>query len=199
MQQRSEETRSHILTAAKDLIAHSGYEAAGVAEICQAAGVSKGAFYHHFPSKHAVFQALLDDWLATLDQQLVALQRTNQPVPQTMLEMAAMMRVIFRAAEQNLPIFLEFWTQASRDPQVWQATIAPYRRYQEFFARLVQSGIAEGSLRRVDPQVAARLIVAMAIGMLLQGLLDPEGADWVQVVQQSMQMLLDGLAEKIQG
>ena len=59
MQQRSEETRTHILKAALDLFSKNGYDATSVANICQAAGVSKGAFYHHFASKHSVFQALL--------------------------------------------------------------------------------------------------------------------------------------------
>ena len=54
-QQRSEETRARILAAALDRFARYGYDATGVAEICRAAGVSKGAFYHHFPSKQAAF------------------------------------------------------------------------------------------------------------------------------------------------
>jgi len=62
MQQRSEETRKHILEAAQRLFSAKGYDATGVAEICQAAGVSKGAFYHHFLTKQAVFLVLLENW-----------------------------------------------------------------------------------------------------------------------------------------
>ena len=60
MQARSHETRSRILQSAIDLFSKEGYDATGVAEICTAAGVSKGAFYHHFPTKQALFLALLD-------------------------------------------------------------------------------------------------------------------------------------------
>jgi AcrR family transcriptional regulator len=48
MQARGEETRSRILHSALSLFGRQGYDATGVAGICEAAAVSKGAFYHHF-------------------------------------------------------------------------------------------------------------------------------------------------------
>ena len=193
MQQRSEETRGRILEAALFLFSQSGYDASSVAEICQAAEVSKGAFYHHFPTKQAVFNTLLNDWLGGLDLQLTALSQKSQPVPDTLIQMAMMTKSVFEAADQRLPMFLEFWTQASRDPLVWQATIDPYHRYHEFFRILVQQGINEGSFRDEDPTTVAQVIVAMAVGLLLQGLLDSNGANWDLVAQQGMKILLTGL------
>lgn len=58
---------------------------------------------------------------------------------------------------------------------------------------MVETGIVEGTLRPVDPGVAAHVIVSLAVGLVLQGALDPDGADWGQVTQESIQMLLDGL------
>jgi AcrR family transcriptional regulator len=197
MQQRSLETRASILDAARDLFAQSGYDATGVAEICSAAGVSKGAFYHHFTNKQAVFLALLNDWLAGLDEQLAAFRGEDLPVPMKLVRMTAMIRDVIRMASTHLPIFLEFWLRAKREPEVWQATILPYHRYQEYFAELIQEGIVEGSLRAVDPQVASRMVVALAVGLLLQGLFDPNDSDWVQVTQGSMLILMEGLVKDI--
>jgi AcrR family transcriptional regulator len=50
-QQRGEETHARILEAAAACFGQHGYDAVGVAEICRQANVTKGAFYHHFPSK----------------------------------------------------------------------------------------------------------------------------------------------------
>ena len=193
-QRRAEKTRERILKAAEESFARDGYDATGVAGICEQAGVTKGAFYHHFPSKQALFLALLQGWLSRLDTGIETLRVGAPTVPQGLLHMAGLTRYIFSEASGRLPIFLEFMTQASHDREVWQATVAPYRRYRDRFADIVRAGIAEGSLRPVDPDVAALTIVALAVGMLLQGLLDPDGSDWGQAAHDGMTMLLEGLA-----
>ncbi len=193
MQQRSEETRTRILDAAIKHFAIHGYNATSVDEICTEAGVSKGAFYHHFPTKQAIFLALLEDWLKTIDMGMDAAHR--ETVPATLLNMTEMLPVIFASAEHRLPMFLEFWLQASRDEAVWQATIAPYRHYQEHFTDLIRDGIAEGTFKPVDAQSAARVILSLAVGLLLQGVLDPQGADWEKVARESMQILMKGLSK----
>ena len=53
VQQRGEETHNRILDAAMEAFARDGYDDTSVAEICNLAGVTKGGFYHHFPSKWA--------------------------------------------------------------------------------------------------------------------------------------------------
>jgi AcrR family transcriptional regulator len=192
-QQRSEETRAHILDAAVRRFAIAGYNAASVDEICAEAGVSKGAFYHHFPSKQAIFLALLEGWLGMVDNALDGMRKPT--VPETLVNMTSVFPVIFATADERLPMFLEFWLQASRDEKVWNATIAPYRHYREHFAQLIRDGIAEGSIREVDPEAAAQVILSLAVGLFLQGVLDPQGADWQTIAKQSMQIIMNGLAK----
>lgn len=192
-QQRSEETRNRIMDAAMMKFAGAGYEAASVDEICAEAGVSKGAFYHHFPSKQSVFLALMNGWLTLIDTGMEAFHK--ETVPETLVQMTDMLPAVFAAAEDRLPMFLEFWLQASRDEKVWTAIIAPYHHYKEHFAKLLQEGVEEGSLKPVDPQVAAQVIVSLAVGLVLQGVLEPHRADWAQVAQQSMQLLMNGMAK----
>jgi AcrR family transcriptional regulator len=192
-QQRGEETRSRILDAALDSFARFGYDATSVAQICRRADVTKGGFYHHFPSKQALFLELLERWLEGVDSQLEVLRSGAESVPQELLQMTAMVRQVFQDAGGKLPIFLEFLTKAGQSPVVWQATVAPFRKYLIFFAHMLEEGVAEGSLRPVDSDVATRVLLAFAIGLLVQGLLDPHGADWGQVAQEGMRMLLEGL------
>ena len=157
MQQRSEETHSRLLQSALACFAEQGYDATGVAEICLRAGVSKGAFYHHFPSKQAVFVALLDDWLGRLDAQMAVQRRSVSSADEGLRVMAAMFQQVFQDASGKLPMFLEFWSKAARDPIIWQATMAPFRRYEQLFSGLVETGIAEGSFRPIDAPTAARV------------------------------------------
>lgn len=193
MQQRSEETRARILAEANRLFAQNGYDATGVAEICQAAGVSKGAFYHHFDSKHAVFLRLLNNWLAGIEAQLVAVT-TSDGGASALVELAPLAREIFASGQGQLPMFLEFWRQAARDPEIWEKTIAPYHHFLSLFGNYFEDGIRSGALREMDSGTASRAFMALAIGLILQGLFDPKSADWEAVAQQSLQIFMDGMA-----
>ncbi len=96
MQPRGKKTRTQIMQAAISRFSDYGYVAASVDDICKDAGVSKGAFYHHFVSKQALFLALLDGWLQTVDLAIDASR--DQTVPDTFLQMAKAYPYIFDSA-----------------------------------------------------------------------------------------------------
>jgi AcrR family transcriptional regulator len=196
MQVRSEETRNKILQSSMKLFADKGYDATGVAEICDVSAVSKGAFYHHFPTKQSVFLELLKDWLQGLDVELGRAMGRAETVPEGLMAMAGETRGVFSAADGRIQLFFEFWQQARRDPEVWKEFIAPYRRYQEYFAGIVEKGIEEGSLKAIDAQVAGQALVALALGIVIQGVVDPGGAAWDQVARDAVQLLLTGISTK---
>jgi AcrR family transcriptional regulator len=57
----AEDTRNRVIDAARRLFAEKGFFATGPTEIVQAAGVgTRGALYHHFESKQAVFLAVFE-------------------------------------------------------------------------------------------------------------------------------------------
>jgi AcrR family transcriptional regulator len=196
MQQRSEQTRKHIVDSALALFSQKGYATTSVAQICDRAQVSKGAFYHHFETKQALFLELLQTWLSRIDKTLDQSRWEMSDVPSGLMRMANAMRWVLREADENLPMFLEFWSQARLDPVIWKATIDPYRRYQNYFTSMIEEGVGEGSMRQVDPQLGAWVIVCFSVGLLLQCVLDPKGEDWGEVASQGMQVLLDGFARR---
>ena len=55
-------SRARLIEAARSLVRHEGFAATSVDDLCAAAGVTKGAFFHHFASKEALGVALIDDW-----------------------------------------------------------------------------------------------------------------------------------------
>jgi AcrR family transcriptional regulator len=59
-------TRDRILQAALEVFAEKGYHRALVDDIVRASRTSKGAVYHHFPNKEALFLALVDEFAGRL-------------------------------------------------------------------------------------------------------------------------------------
>jgi TetR/AcrR family transcriptional regulator, transcriptional repressor for nem operon len=55
-------TRNKLFGATISTIAEKGYAATAVDEICAKAGVTKGAFFHHYPSKQSLTVAAVNDW-----------------------------------------------------------------------------------------------------------------------------------------
>jgi AcrR family transcriptional regulator len=58
---RGEATRSQLIAVATRLFAAHGYEDTSVDAVLREAGVSRGSLYHHFASKEALFEAVLED------------------------------------------------------------------------------------------------------------------------------------------
>lgn len=68
--QYAEQTRTALLDAAAEAFAQHGFTATSITEIASAARVTKGAVYHHFPDKHHLFAAVLDQYNEAAQQQV---------------------------------------------------------------------------------------------------------------------------------
>lgn len=65
---QSEATRGRLLAAARELFGERGYAAVGTEEVVRAAGVTRGALYHQFADKQALFRAVFEE----LEQEVIA-------------------------------------------------------------------------------------------------------------------------------
>ena len=75
---RGADCRAALLRAAAELFAHHGFEGASTRAIAARAGVPQGLIRHHFGSKHALWQRVIDDGLESLT---VASPTAQGPAP----------------------------------------------------------------------------------------------------------------------
>lgn len=69
---RTEATRSALLAAARRLFSEKGYAETSTPEIVRAAGVTRGALYHHFEDKVALFRAVVMDEYRAVAKEIIA-------------------------------------------------------------------------------------------------------------------------------
>jgi AcrR family transcriptional regulator len=69
---QSEATRAALIATARALFAERGYAGVGTEEIVRAAGVTRGALYHHFAGKKELFEAVYEDVERQLVEQIAA-------------------------------------------------------------------------------------------------------------------------------
>lgn len=81
-QRKSDQSRQYILEAAGDEIHQFGYHAASISRILENTTLTRGALYHHFPSKLALGYAVIDELFAGYMQHLwiEPLAQCNNPV-----------------------------------------------------------------------------------------------------------------------
>lgn len=170
---RTSDARQKILATARSLIEARGYSALGVAEICAAAGVPKGSFYHFFASKESLALAVVDehwaaqrrDWARVLDGDAEPLERLRQLFEETEAAQYAAQRgcgTVSGCLFGNLTLELSNQTESVR------------RRLQEIFEAqvdMVESVVAEarerGDVTVTDTGEAARAVVAQLEGQVL--------------------------------
>ena len=78
--ERGQATRLRIVATATTLFSELGYEATSIEAVLRESGVSRGALYHHFDSKDALFEAVLEAIEADLAQAAIAASRNIAPL-----------------------------------------------------------------------------------------------------------------------
>lgn len=73
-------TRGALLAAARVLFAEQGYEAAATEEIVRRAGVTRGALYHHFADKRALFDAVAREVACEIAQRIDSATPMTDPL-----------------------------------------------------------------------------------------------------------------------
>jgi TetR/AcrR family transcriptional regulator, fatty acid metabolism regulator protein len=145
-------TRERILDGALDVFARKGYHRAIVDDIVRASGTSKGAVYHHFPNKEAVFAALVDDFAELLASRVAsAVSAGHGSLAKVDGALTAALTTFADNEQLARLILLE---AVSLGPAYQRKRAEVAARFAALIQGYLDEAVADGSLPAVDTRVA---------------------------------------------
>ena len=145
-------TRDRILQAALEIFAEKGYHRALVDDIVRASRTSKGAVYHHFPNKEALFLALVDEFSARLAEAVaVAIGRAHGGLGKVQAALTAGLETFARHRELARILLLE---SVSLGPAYQSKRLEVHERFASLIQAHLDDAVAEGSIPPLDTRVA---------------------------------------------
>ena len=160
-------THKKILMAATELFARQGYHKTTITDIAQAVNLTSGAVFHHFPSKEALLEAVVD-WLARgIDIYSDHLNRADKGSLAVAQGVVDIMCEHFRRQPEATICLAALATEfaGSRDPMEKRLKEV-YQDFIEAFSRVLQN-----HPKVTDSRAAATALIGAVQGIAVQGLL----------------------------
>ncbi len=190
-------TREKILDTAQSLFQRHGYSHVGINTLCHEAGVVKGSFYHFFPSK----QALLDAVIERNRSQLMAELRSGATLESDgRKRILAQFSAVLAAAERHrnaagCALGCSLGTLASElavgNEVARAASAAAFTEWHSLLEQKIQAGIRDGSIvATVNPKTTALCILAVIQGMSTLGRTFNDPMMLAEIAQTAVKRLL---------
>ena len=166
--------RDQIIAAAAECFARSGYHLTTMADIAEAAGVSKGTPYLYFPGKEALFIALYEEWdcglTARVDAATGGLAEPARRSPRAVLAVvASAIAAHVTGNPQTCRVLMEATTLAAYEPAIAAKVQAASAASLDQLTGLFKAGVAAGEWHAgTDPALRARLFMAGLYGLMSQ-------------------------------
>lgn len=154
------QTRKAIIKAALKLFKRNGYYATAVKDIADEAGVTKGAFYHHFETKEDVLLLIHQDYL---DYQLQAIRSVLASGGTAKDRLAGVISCILEALgkyHENVAIF--FQERRFLSGPKFDDVRLKRAEMEDSFRALIEEGVANGEFRKdLDIPVTCLALIGM--------------------------------------
>jgi AcrR family transcriptional regulator len=173
--ERREQTREQLLEAAGRVFAQRGFHGASVDEVADEAGYTTGALYSNFAGKEDLFLSVLERFAAQQLEEVAGAAAEGTTVDARARRGAQSWMAFLEREPELVPLFMEFWGYAVRNPELRPRFAEQRARVRDVVAGLIEQGGRDLDVRfTVPPAQLATAVEALADGLALQRLLDPE-------------------------
>jgi AcrR family transcriptional regulator len=150
-------TRDRILAAAEDVVRRFGPAKATVVDVARALGVSHAAVYRHVADKSALRGLVVGRWVEATMAPLRAIAARPEPARRQLRRLFdTLIAIKRRRAAEDPELFAAYRTLATDAKSVAAAHV---EELVALAAKIIRAGVAEGTLRSVDPVAAGRAVL----------------------------------------
>src|SRR5207245_5422880 len=166
-------TRQRILNAAMEVFAARGYHRAVVDTITAASGTSKGAFYHYFPSKQAIFLTLMDELASDVEHGVELVIASEQGA---LAKVEAALQVVLETAAARRDLVRILLIEAvGLGPTLEGTRLEIHRRFAGLIQHHLDRAAADGDIPPQDTALAAQAWIGALNEVITQWLLSNTG------------------------
>jgi len=152
---KAAERRSDILGIARDLFQTKTYDQVSMQDVMDVLDIAKGTIYHYFPSKEALFEAVIENIVDTnIEHMHVMLQKTTG----TALEKIKMLIMAGRINKGNEGILSNLHRQGN-DAMHARLLAATLTKQARLYEKLIQQGCDEGIFQVENPLECTEFIL----------------------------------------
>lgn len=169
---RQADTKSRLVEIASNLIWRRSYYGTSVDLICEACGIKKGSFYHHFDSKQALTEAGLDQYreffIAHYDQ---VFSISREPLDRfrayidSLLDFQSKM-LVTNGFVLGCPLYSLGNEIGTQEPLLREKIDGCLSLTTRYFASAIRDGIAQGVIPPCDPDTRAEEVLMLVEGAL---------------------------------
>ena len=154
-----EERQYQILEAAMEVFVINGYANTRMDDIVRQSGLSKGALYHHYPSKKDLFIALIDHWEVYCFPDFYSRNGTDRTASETLLDFAKAVLDVFKEKKYVFLAEVEFWALSNQDEEINERSKSLYKKLLNLFELVLQKGVRTGEFKEIDTAVVSLIIL----------------------------------------
>lgn len=170
---RTSDAKQRLLDSGRELIHQRGYTAVGVSELCAAAGVKKGSFYHFFPSKLELALDVVDGYWQDSLPIYEALQDTSTPPLERLDAYAARVEQYHATLHQECgqvlgcPLGNLALEMSTQEPELQTRLQRHFTDTLGYLEDLIEQAIARGDIDSVDVTATAVSMLGQVEGSIL--------------------------------
>jgi len=194
--------KEKILKAAMKVFASKGVANTIMNDIAKEACIGKGTIYEYFKSKDEMIVEAFNYFINQLNSELEKdLQKLTDPIEKLKTMISTLVKFTEKSLTETIEIILDFWAEGIRQKYETKTYILnlkeTYNDYRNIIIKILEDGIKENKIKKVNTKNVASIIIAILDGIMLQWFIDKNVINLSSISEDIHRLIFEGIGKTI--